>query len=130
MLLVKAVSLSLGLLALALILPIWGRAGSSPAQNRTLVIGFRSKWTRASPEAWVAGHAAAYPVMTAASVTAGILGAFTLLLALLVGRTWGLGPALFTGGIGYVAVFSLIGVALWRSIVAARAVAPGAVPRG
>lgn len=122
MLLLKAVMLSVGLLMMAVVLPIWGRAGSSPAQNRTLVIGLRSKWTKASPEAWVAGHAAAYPVMTAAGVTAGILGVFTMLLALLLGPSWGLGPALFTGAIGYVAVLSLTGVAVWRSIVAARAV--------
>lgn len=130
MLLLNAVSLSIGLLLLAVILPIWGRAGSSPAKNKTLVIGLRSRWTKASPEAWVAGHAAAHPVMTAAGVNAGVLGVFTLMLALMLGQTWGVGPALLTAGIGYVSVFSLIGVALWRSIVAARAVLPGGGRRG
>ena len=122
MLVVKAVSLSLGLLAIAVVLPIWGRAGSSPAKNKTLVIGLRSKWTKASPEAWVAGHAAAYPVMVAAGVTAGVLGVFTMLLVVLLRQSWGLGPALLTGSIGYIAVLSLTGTAIWRSIVAARAV--------
>lgn len=122
MLLLKAVMMALGLLGMAVILPIMGRAGSSPAKNKTFGIGLRSKWTRASPEAWVAGHAAAYPVMMAAGLTAGILGVFTLLLALLLGGSWGYGPAILTGTMGYLAALGLTGTGLWRSIVAARAV--------
>jgi len=122
MLLLRAVMLSLGLLAIAVILPLMGRAGSSPAKNKTIGIGIRSKWTRASPEAWVAGHAAAYPLLTAAGVIAGVLGVFTLLLALLLGGSWGYGPALFTGTVGYLAVIVLTVTAIRRSIVAARAV--------
>lgn len=118
---VGGVSLAFGLFVLAGLLPWVGRAGANGSLPLNDSVGIRSKHTRASPAAWTAGHAAAAPLLTAAGIIAATLGVLTIVLAVLFGATWGMAPALVTGGTGYTVAVALVLVGTRRANRAARA---------
>lgn len=101
MLSMPGVFLSFGLLFLSGILFYVTRSASKGEIPLNSEVGIRTKWTKSSPEAWIAAHKAALPTMLTSSIICIITGVVTLLLSIVSGNIINI---LVSGGIGYMNV--------------------------
>ncbi|WP_277207855.1 SdpI family protein [Isoptericola croceus] len=112
-----AVGLSVGLLLLAALMVYIAHSGEQLGVNSE--IGIRTRPTKASPEAWVAGHRAASASLTAGGWVAGSAAVLTIVAGVLVEDASSVG---FVGVAGYVASIYCLVVTTRRANRAARAV--------
>lgn len=111
--------LAFGLLFLSGILFSTTRSAASGRIPPNSGVGIRTKWTRSSQEAWVAGHRAALPTVLASSLICAATGIATLALSFGGASTT---SVLTAAGIGYTSVVLLCLLALKRANDAAKRV--------
>ena len=106
---VGGLSLSVGLVFLSLVIHFVSKAAVSGKLDRNSAIGIRTKATRSSDSAWLAGHRAAGPLLFVTAITGYGAGLTSIVIAVTAMATEGDNPAVMVAPIvGYVAVVTLL----------------------
>lgn len=113
-------SLTASFFLLAAVLLSVASMARSGTLDRSGAVGIRTRATRASDEAWRAGHRAAHGAVRAAGLFCLAFGVLTTALALTVPDSAAVAVVLSTAGTGYVALVVALAVASRRANTAAK----------